>query len=122
KCCAHMNQQCIAILGRRDEPTDALEDYCKLLGEALSNHGVALRMTRVRWTRQGWRAAMRQLRAQLANSQGHWALVQYTALSWSRYGFPIRFFLLVRLLKRMGLKVAIVIHEPFPYAGSRLRD
>ena len=37
----------IALLGRRDYPTDALEDYCTYLGKALKERGVDLQLVRV---------------------------------------------------------------------------
>ena len=36
------SQLVIALLGRRDEPTDAVEDYCRYLAEALATHGMDL--------------------------------------------------------------------------------
>jgi len=30
-----MRRNCIAILGKQDAPTDAVEEYCRYLGEAL---------------------------------------------------------------------------------------
>jgi hypothetical protein len=37
-----MNQKCIPPLDRRDEPTDAVEEYCHYLGGALRAHGIGL--------------------------------------------------------------------------------
>ena len=37
----------IALLGRRDSPTDALEDYCAWLGRALEARGWTLVPVRV---------------------------------------------------------------------------
>jgi hypothetical protein len=31
------HERILALLGQRDEPTDALADYCRYLGEALVN-------------------------------------------------------------------------------------
>src|SRR6266849_3699007 len=44
-----MNERCIALLGRRDEPTDAVEEYCSYLGAALawSRRGFPLRFLRI---------------------------------------------------------------------------
>ncbi len=44
----------IALLGRRDMPTDGVEDYCTFLGRALAQRGVTLNLTRVDWFGQGW--------------------------------------------------------------------
>ncbi len=112
----------IAILGRRDAPTDALDDYCRLLGKALVERGCRLELVRVPWAEQGWRQALVDLERQVAGRRGDWALVQYTALAWSYRGFPLGFLRLLRCLKRAGLNVAIVFHDPKAFPGSRLRD
>src|SRR5574337_110666 len=112
----------ILILGRRDEPTDAVEDYCRLLGGALGKRGIQLELLRVPWAERGWPGALRWLKQRTADWPGRWALVQYTALGWSRRGWPLGFVRLIRVLKRAGLKVAIVFHDAFAFPGSRLRD
>ena len=35
-------QRIIALLGRKDRPTDAVEEYCHYLGQALMEHGFEL--------------------------------------------------------------------------------
>ncbi|HVS88671.1 MAG TPA: glycosyltransferase [Candidatus Acidoferrum sp.] len=115
-----MNQRCIALLGRRDEPTDAVEEYCRYLGAALRPHGFAL--ARVPWHERGWSAALRELRGQSASWQGAPVLVQYTALAWSRRGFPLRFLRVLRILRASGARVAVVFHDVEPYAGHRFVD
>jgi hypothetical protein len=79
----------IVLLGRRDYPTDALEDYCTYLGQALFKHGINLQLVRVPWAEKGWFYALRWLWREARSWQGRWVLVQYTALAWSRRGFPI---------------------------------
>jgi hypothetical protein len=37
-----MNRKCLALLGRRDEPTDAVEKYCRYLGGELRADGLEL--------------------------------------------------------------------------------
>jgi len=49
-------QLVIALLGRRDEPTDAVEDYCRYLGQALAAHNLDLQMRHVPWKEHGWSA------------------------------------------------------------------
>ena len=44
----------IALLGRRDQPTDAVEDYCRLLGGAFKERGVDFTLQRVAWNEIGW--------------------------------------------------------------------
>lgn len=114
--------QWIALLGKQDEPTDALEDYCHLLASALRCRGCSLEVFRVRWAENGWRRALKELEEQISSRRGEWALVQYTALAWSIHGFPVRFVSLIRCLKRAGMKVVIVFHDPEAFPGDRLRD
>ena len=51
----------IALLGRQDEPTDGVEDYCSFLGRALASQGIELEQVRVPWGELGWIGALRQL-------------------------------------------------------------
>ena len=78
-----MKEKWIALLGRCDKPTDAVEDYCRYLGETLVEHGVELCLERVEWNEAGWPAALQELRKRAASWRGQWVLVQYTALAWS---------------------------------------
>lgn len=112
----------MALLGRRDEPTDAVEEYCCFLGAALQEHGIHLEVDRVTWAETGWRTALRELASKMGRRPGAWFLLQYTALAWSRRGFSWRFLGVVRLLKRSGARCAIVFHDAVSYSGSRLID
>jgi glycosyltransferase involved in cell wall biosynthesis len=116
------HQRWVALLGREDEPTDALEDYCKLLAQALHERGYALEISRVSWAEQGWRRALRDIEQRFAAKPGCWALVQYTALAWSHRGFPLRFANMIDGLKSAGMRVLIVFHDPEPFGGRRYRD
>jgi glycosyltransferase involved in cell wall biosynthesis len=117
-----MNQRCIALLGRRDEPTDAVEEYCQYLGAALVPHGLALELARVAWQERGWRAALGELRSQSADWRGARVFVQYTALAWSRRGFPLRFPGVLRILRAAGARVTVVFHDVQPHGGRRVVD
>jgi glycosyltransferase involved in cell wall biosynthesis len=117
-----MMQKCIALLGRQDAPTDAVEEYCHYLGEALRVHDFALELVRVSWVADGWPAAMRDLERQAIAWRGCWVLVQYTALAWSERGFPLRFLRVLRILRQAGARVAMVYHDVLPYQGSRTID
>ena len=115
----------VALLGRRDVPTDALEAYCTQLGQALAARSHALRIVRVPWDKRGWLSALYWLRRATgpdAGSRGRWILVQYTALSWSRRGFPVGFLGVLWALGRCRARCAVVFHDPEPYAGGRLID
>jgi glycosyltransferase involved in cell wall biosynthesis len=111
----------VALLGRRDQPTDGVEDYCTFLGEALRRHGIELRQTRVPWEK-GWIGALRQLSRDGAAWRGQWVVLQYTAFMWSRLGFPLPVLLVLALLRRCGARVAIVFHEPCRQEGTRWID
>lgn len=111
-----INRNVIALLGRKDTPTDGVEDYCVFLGNALVRHGVNLTRVRVPWHEQGWPQALRQVARDSAIWSGTWAMLQHTALSWSSRGFPYRILAVARILKKQGVKVAVVFHES---AGCR---
>lgn len=118
-----MKEKWIALLGRCDQPTDAVEDYCRFLGQALSEPGVELQPERVAWDVSGWAAARRELRRRAAAWRGCWVLVQYTALAWSARGFPLRRFpAVLKCLKQCGARVAVVYHDVEPYEGGRFID
>src|SRR5436305_13450074 len=117
-----MKQNCIAILGRQDKPTDAVEEYCRYLGEALLAEDFELIIERVAWPESGWTRAASALRHRAKGWRGAWVLVQYTALAWSARGFPVRFPRVLRTLKAAGARVAVVFHDVEPYSGTRVTD
>jgi glycosyltransferase involved in cell wall biosynthesis len=117
-----MNEKWIALLGRCDKPTDAVEDYCRYLGEALGEHGIELRLERVEWNADGWPAALRELQQRAAPWRDRWILVQYTALAWSARGFPRRFVQVLRDLGGAGARIGVVFHDVEPYSGVRVID
>jgi glycosyltransferase involved in cell wall biosynthesis len=113
---------CIALLGRKDEPTDAVEEYCRYLAGALLAHDIQLEICRVPWEVDGWRAALQSLRGQATKWRDTWVLVQYTALAWSLRGFPQRVLRVVEALRSAGTRLGIVFHDVEPYPGTRLID
>jgi hypothetical protein len=112
----------LTILGRRDFPTDAVTDYCALLGSALAQSGIHSAVERVAWDEMGWGRSLVNLWRQSGNWRIDWALVQYTALMWSRRGFPLLFPLVLCLLRLRKVRVAVVFHDREPYSGRRLVD
>src|SRR5215475_1425612 len=112
----------VALLGRPDAPTDALEDYCRYLASGLLEYGIELSIERVPWASEGWTAALRELRQRAAGWKGQWVILQYTALSWSERGFPQRFLRIVRLLRNAGVRIGVTFHDVEPYGGVRLVD
>lgn len=111
-------QTWIALLGRQDRPTDGLADYCASLGRALEDVGVELEQVRVRWIEKGWARALWQLWRESIDWRGHWVLVQYTGLSWSRRGFPLGAFAVLAILRHRGARCAVVFHEFSRQAAS----
>jgi len=101
----------IALLGRRDTPTDGVEDYCTFLARALAGRGVELRQTRVPWHDLGWPRAIAHLWRESAAWQQNWILLQYTALGWSRRGFPLGAWAALAILRLRGIRCAMVFHE-----------
>lgn len=111
----------IAVLGRRDLPTDAVEDYSRLLGCVFTDRGIRFALERVAWD-EGWLGALMSLWRGSVDWKGDWALVQYTALAWSRRGFPLLFPLVLWVLKLRGARTVVVFHDSKPYPGRRLID
>jgi glycosyltransferase involved in cell wall biosynthesis len=112
----------VAVLGKKDFPTDAVEDYCRLLGEVFKHRGFDFSLVRVSWEESGWTRALGDLWRRSADWREDWALVQYTALMWSRRGFPFIFLLVLGVLKIRGVCSAVVFHDPQPYGGRRIVD
>ena len=119
---AAMTEGTIALLGRRDEPTDAVEEYCRFLGNALLARGMETELMRVPWAERGWPGALRQLRQRAGSWRGKWVLVQYTPLAWSGRGFPLRFIRVMKMLREAGVRAAVVFHDVEPYSGRRMVD
>ncbi len=115
-------QSVIALLGRKDKPTDAVEEYCRYLGSALTTHDVQLEIQRLPWEKIGWPQALAQLEQSAVAWRSKWVLLQYTALAWSTRGVPQKFLAVIKLLKAAGSRVAIVFHDVEPYSGKRIVD
>src|SRR2546423_6473677 len=108
----------IALLGRLDAPTDAVEEYCRYLGKALLAEDFELIIERVNWNAAGWDRAAHALRRRAEEWRGAWVLVQYTALAWSARGFPQYFPRVLKSLKAAGARVGGVFHDMEPYGGK----
>lgn len=112
----------IALLGRRDTPTDGIEDYCSFLAESLTLKGIELARVRVPWNEIGWIGSLRHLLRDSSEWRGKWLLLQYTAFMWSRRGFPWGIVAALAILKWRGVHVAIVLHEYRGQQGPRFID
>ena len=115
-------QRVLALLGRRDEPTDAVEEYCTNLGKALGAHGIQFEIRRVPWELCGWTQSLDDLRLQAASWRNTWILIQYTALAWSLRGLPVRFIQVLRILAAARARIGVIFHDVEPYPGTRLID
>ena len=111
-----------ALLGERDEPTDGVEDYCNLLAQALAARGKSTDIVRVSWATEGRLKSMHKLSELLRGQRERWVLVQYTALAWSRRGFPLLFLIVLCLLRNRRMRIAIVFHDSTAYRGLRFVD
>lgn len=112
-------QRWVAILGRRDMPTDGVEDYCTFLGRQLAQRGVKLDLARVDWFDRGWIPALWGLWREGAAWAGTWVLLQYTGMSWSARGFPTGVLAALAILRRRGCRCAVVFHEFSRQGGNK---
>ena len=112
----------IALLGRKDFPTDGVEDYCTFLGEALLRRGVELKKVRVEWRDRGCVRSLLQLWREAADWRGQWVLLQFTSLAWSRRGFPFATVAAIAIVSSRGARTGVFYHEPFGYDGGRRID
>jgi glycosyltransferase involved in cell wall biosynthesis len=117
-----MNSNVVLLIGRKDEPTDAVEEYCEYLREALSDRSVNGEIVRVAWHERGWKVALDELRQKSVDWRGRWVFLQYTALAWSGRGFPQRVQSALSVLRNAGANVGVVFHDVEQFAGKRAVD
>lgn len=117
-----MSPDVVLLLGRKDEPTDAVEEYCNYLSESLGHRSFKSEIVRVPWNERGWTASVEQSRLAAANWRGRWVFLQYTALAWSERGFPRRVLRVLQTLREAGARLGIVFHDVEPFAGKRAID
>jgi glycosyltransferase involved in cell wall biosynthesis len=101
----------IALMARKETPTDGVADYCALLGKALAEHRVELNKVHVRWHEDGWLSALRTLWSGAREWRGQWVALQYTAMGWSGRGFPFGTIAALAVLKCRGVRCAVTFHE-----------
>ena len=111
-------EKVILLLGRRDEPTDGVADYCENLREAGHRRGLAFEPVQVGWAEKGWGASLSELRKAAAGWQGRSVLLQFTTLAWSRHGFPLGAPRILDVLRQCGAKPGVVFHDFLPLAGK----
>jgi glycosyltransferase involved in cell wall biosynthesis len=112
----------VMLFGRRDEPMDAVRDYANLLSAGLRRHGIVCENSEIAWYENGWLSALSKLWKQSREWQGRWVALHYTALMWSRRGFPLAVPLILKFLKLRGCQTVVVFHDVYATAGSRWID
>jgi glycosyltransferase involved in cell wall biosynthesis len=111
-------QNVVLLLGRRDEPTDGVVDYCEKLREAGATNGIGFDIAHVGWAEKGWRDALSELQKAAAAWRDRWVFLQYTTLAWSRRGFPWRAPRVLEILSKSGAHPGVVFHDFMPASGS----
>ena len=109
-----------AVLGRRDEPTDGVADFCHFLQKGLASRNVELQIAHLPWFEKGWPQALAWLRNKSMEWRGEWALLQYTALAWSRRGFPVGARRAARILEANGARLGVIFHDAVTFKSTRL--
>lgn len=113
----------IALLGKLDQPTDGVRDYCQLLSEAFARRGGRLEIMALSWETQGWRKTLRILWEESGGWKNQTVMLQYTALMWSRRGLPVGALAALAILKIRGARVCVVFHDAgYPRVRGALRQ
>jgi len=110
------------LLGKRDMPADGVQDYCEYLGRALQARSVRSQIARLNWNTDGWWKALRELRRQCSEESPDWVILQFTALGWSKRGFPLGAIAALAIARRCANRCAVVFHDPYGAKGKRLVD
>ena len=84
--------------------------------------GVPFELERFPWYELGWRKAFAEMDPKAGVWKNDWILIQYTALAWSRRGFPTRILSLIRFFRKHCIRCGVVFHDAQPYEGGRLVD
>jgi glycosyltransferase involved in cell wall biosynthesis len=101
----------VALLGRLDQPTDGVRDYCVLLSQAFARRGARVDVVQLRWENDGWAKTLRSLWRQSRDWKNRFVFFQYTALTWSRRGFPVGALAVLAILKWRGVRLGVVFHD-----------
>jgi glycosyltransferase involved in cell wall biosynthesis len=113
-------EKVVLLLGRRDQPTDGVVDYCENLREAAALRGLSFELVQVPWAEKGWRNSLAELRKAAADWRDRWVFLQFTTLAWSRRGFPLRAPVILDVVKQCGARPGVVFHDFMPASGSRV--
>ena len=112
----------VMLFGRRDEPTDAVRDYANCLSKALRRYGISCENSEISWHENGWLSALAKLWKHSRDWRGRRVVFHYTALMWSRRGFPLAVTLVLKILKLRGCRTVVVFHDVYAAAGPRWID
>jgi hypothetical protein len=114
----------VALLGRGEFPADGVADYCANLARAMKPLGYETQIERVDWFEDGWLAALAKLWRTAKRPDNPWFLLQYTAMGWSKRGFPMGSVLVLAVLRLRGARIGVMFHEPFAqgYGHTRAID
>ena len=111
-------ERVILLLGRRDEPTDGVADYCEKLCEAGIPRGLSFESVQIPWAENGWGPALAELRRAAPGWRDRWVFLQFTTLAWSRRGFPLRAPRVLDVLRECGARPGVVFHDFSPLPGT----
>lgn len=103
--------EAVALLGRRDQPTDGVYDYCNCLRAAFARRGDRWDLVESRWDVHGWREALLDLWTRSRAWRNRPVLLQYTALMWSRRGFPFGALAVIAVLRWRRVRLGVVFHD-----------
>ncbi len=81
-----------------------------------------MEIQRVPWAANGWLSRLAWTWREAQNWRGRWVLLQYTALGWSKRGFPLGAAITIWIARHRGAKCAIVFHDALPYSAPRFID
>jgi glycosyltransferase involved in cell wall biosynthesis len=112
------DEPAVLLLGRRDQPTDGVADYCEKLRAAGIARGVPFEIAQMQWAEKGWTAALASVGQAARAWRDRWVFLQYTTLAWSSRGFPLRTPGVLDVLKKFGARPAVVFHDFLPARGS----
>lgn len=101
----------VALLGRRDQPTDGVYDYCEYLSAAFARRSDCLDVVELRWDVHAWRRTLLNLWSRSRSWKNRPVLLQYTALMWSARGFPVGALAVIAILKWRGVRLGVVFHD-----------
>ena len=111
----------VALVGKRDEPTDALRDYCRKRRRGAESSRRRDEDCRSPMER-GAGPTLARLWRHSSEWRGRWVVLQYTALMWSRRGFPLAVPAILWMIKMRGCRTAVVFHDVHAVPGSHWID